>query len=443
MVFAPPEQGALILGPPRSGKTSSIVLPNVLAANGPVLAVSTKRDVLDATSKARSRTGRVLLFDPSGAIRAPEGVETIGWSPLTTAASWQAAVLTAEAMVGASRGHGAHGDAVHWNERAGALLAAVFHAAALDGAAMDDVVTAINRRDTAHLLGVLSHSDSSLALDLLVGIAETDTREQSGIFSTASGVLAAYRTAPALASARGDAVDATALLADQATLYVATGAEQQQHVAPIIAGLLRDFRSAEFARSIKHGPDEPPLLLVLDELANIAPLHDLPTLVAEGGSQGVLTLACLQDLSQARQRWGVMADGFFSLFGAKVVLPGIGDPRTLDTLSLLGGDVELESVSVTSPRRRGRRRSTTTVSRRTERALPQFEIARGEPGSAIVALGAQIGRIALTPAHRDPRFRTLVEQSGRAVEERSPPDTPTRSHTIRPPRTPSRDELGR
>ena len=37
--------------------------------------------------------------------------------------------------------------------------------------------------------------------------------------------------------------------------------------------------------------------------------------------------AGLQDLSQARARWGTAADGFLSLFGTTVVLPGIGELR--------------------------------------------------------------------------------------------------------------------
>ncbi len=40
---------------------------------------------------------------------------------------------------------------------------------------------------------------------------------------------------------------------------------------------------------------------------------------------GLFTFACLQDLSQTRARWtGVAADGLFSLFGTKVLLPGLG-----------------------------------------------------------------------------------------------------------------------
>jgi type IV secretory pathway TraG/TraD family ATPase VirD4 len=79
------------------------------------------------------------------------------------------------------------------------------------------------------------------------------------------------------------------------------------------------------------------LLLALDELANVAPLPRLAGIVSEGGGQGVLTLACLQDLSQARSRWGTAADGFLSLFSTTVVLPGIADRPTLELLSQLAG----------------------------------------------------------------------------------------------------------
>ncbi len=58
------------------------------------------------------------------------------------------------------------------------------------------------------------------------------------------------------------------------------------------------------------------------------------------------TLACFQDLTQARRRWPVHADGFPSLFGTTVVLPGIGDVRTLDALSQLAGDEEVPTPHV-------------------------------------------------------------------------------------------------
>ncbi len=37
LIWAGAQQAMLVLGPPRSGKTSTLVVPNVLAAPGPVL----------------------------------------------------------------------------------------------------------------------------------------------------------------------------------------------------------------------------------------------------------------------------------------------------------------------------------------------------------------------------------------------------------------------
>ena len=57
LIWAGPQQALLVLGPPRSGKTSTLVVPNVLAAPGPVLVTSTKPDILQATLARRSDAG--------------------------------------------------------------------------------------------------------------------------------------------------------------------------------------------------------------------------------------------------------------------------------------------------------------------------------------------------------------------------------------------------
>lgn len=44
LAFAPPQHAVLVLGPPRSGKTVGLVIPNVLAAPGAVVSTSTKPD---------------------------------------------------------------------------------------------------------------------------------------------------------------------------------------------------------------------------------------------------------------------------------------------------------------------------------------------------------------------------------------------------------------
>lgn len=413
VVFAPRQQCALVLGPPRAGKSSAVAIPNILCANGSVLAVSTKRDLLSATKNARARLGPTMVFDPGDL--APSGdVTSIGWSPLGRASMWASAVLMADAMVGTVHAGSNTGAQRHWSERAAALLSGMFHAAALNQDSMRDVVRRVNRREIGESIAVLGRSSALLAMDLLVGISETDAREQSGIWSTAAGVLSAYRTEEAIASTELPLFDADRFVCERQTLYIAASGDSQHHIAPLVAGLIRDIRTAAYAHAAMENQAlrrSPPVLLVLDELANIAPLHDLPALIAEGGSQGILTIACLQDLSQARQRWGAAADGFFSLFGAKVVLPGIGEVRTLEAISILAGDEEVIRHSATKSRPRNavfHQRSRTKSSQR-QRRLPPDLIANRTPNSAILILGASVSALTLTPAHRSPAWSRLID----------------------------------
>ena len=405
LVTAGPEQAVLILGPPRSGKTSTLIVPNVLAAWGPVVSTSTKPDVMAATSGARAQRGRCWLYDPSGTVGLPPGVASLRWSPVRSALAWDGALLVARALVGGARPGGGVTDASHWTERAEALLAPLLHAAAIGGDDIGEVLSWVNRRDSGPAAARL-RSGSGTAADLLAGLLATESRELSSIWSTASGVLAAYRSDAALASATDPNFDARRFVAGTDTIYVCATGRHQDIVAPLVVGLVEDVRTAAFERAAARSGSAPgaardelppgiwphveaPVLLALDETANIAPLPDLPSLVSEGGSQGVLTLTCLQDLSQARRRWGVEAEGFGSLFGATVVLSGIGDVSTLEALSVLCGseDVWVRSDSA-NPGALGRRRSRTWSSHRQRRLAPD-EIARGHPGAALLLGGGR------------------------------------------------------
>lgn len=384
LVLAEPQQAMLVLGPPRSGKTTGLAVPNVLCAPGPVVATSTKPDVMAATLDRRSSRGRCWLLDPMGAVLAPPGVERIRWSPVAAARSWDESLVLARSMAGAARPGGRTGESGHWTERAEALLAPLLHAAHLHGSGMETVVTWVLRQDPGTAASVLRAEGIRLGADVLAGIEATDPREQSGIWSSAAGILAAYRSERVLDHSDPPNFDPARLADGCDTVYVCAPARHQSLVAPIVVAFLDQARAGAYA-----APGGAPLTLVLDELANIAPIPDLPALVSEGGGQGVLTLGCLQDLSQARARWGEAAYGFLSLFGAKVVLPGIGDMATLDLVSRLGGEVDVPAPSVTrgpwwSP---GRGAPTVSWSGHRQRRLPVESVNQQPPGTGILISG--------------------------------------------------------
>ena len=393
LALADPQQAALVLGPPRSGKTTALAVPNVLAAPGAVTATSTKPDLLVATVGSRRELGRCWLLDPSGTLQAPDGVTRLRWSPVVSAVSWDESLVLARAMTGAARPHGRTGDSAHWTERAEALLAPLLHAAHLDGAGMEAVVRWVLRQDLEPARAALRAHGVDTGADVLAGLAATDPREQSGIWSSAAGVLAAYRSDAVLDNAAVPNFDPRGLVGTADTVYVCAPARFQDLVAPIVVAFLEQVRAGAYQTWAAAGRGQPagspvPLTLVLDELANIAPIPDLPAMVSEGGGQGLLTLACLQDLSQARQRWGQAADGFLSLFGTKVVLPGIGDLSTLDLVSRLGGEIDVPARSVSSnPWRWGP--TTVTWATHRQRRLPVEAVSQQPPGTALVLSGAR------------------------------------------------------
>ena len=389
VAVADAEHALLILGPPRSGKTTALVIPNVLAAPGPVITTSTKLDVLAATA-GRRPPRRTWLLDPTGTVRPPEGVTAVRWSPVCAAAAWDDSLAVTRAMVGAARPQGRHGEAAHWTERAEALLAPLLHAAACSRADMRAVQAWVLRQDLDPARAVLGAQGARVAVDVLTGLAATDSREQSGIWSTAAGVLAAYRSDAALASSIEPNFDPATLTGTADTVYVCVPARFQELVAPIVVAFLEQAR-ASFAAAHDEGRLALPLTLVLDELANIAPIPDLDVLVSEGVGHGVTTIAALQDLSQARRRWGPTADGFVSLFAAKVVLPGIGDLATLELVSKLVGETDVVTESVTrtpwwSP---GRDSPSVTRAIRRQRRLPVDAVHQQPAGSAIVLDGSR------------------------------------------------------
>jgi hypothetical protein len=335
-----------------------------------------------------------------------------------------------EVGTGTGTGRGRQGESSHWTERAQALLAPLLHAAALDGADMRTVLTWVDRHQALPAQQVLAgagHGATGLARNLLDGIVTTDERELSGIWSTASGSLTGFRTDQSLDATADPDFDPAAFVRSADTIYIAAPAHRQAMVAPMVVGLIDDIRHATYARSADSMPNSqswPPVVLALDEVANIAPIPDFPSMISEGGGQGLMTLACLQDLSQARSRWPDHADGFPSLFGTTVVLPGIGDVRTLEALSTLAGDEEIPTRTVSAGRMAtdhllvdlvagGRAQRGESVSTQWRRLLPADVITRGASGHALAFDERnRPAWVPLAPFYESHPWRTLCAEIG-------------------------------
>jgi type IV secretion system protein VirD4 len=356
------------------------------------------------------------VFDPTGAAGGSEASEELRWSPVPSSVSWDGALLMARAMT--SRIGAGTTDRSHWASRAQALLAPLLHAAAVHGRDVETVVDWVLRHEIDEP-GILLEDErcSRLAFGSLLGLLNTEDRERSSILSATADALQAYTSENALAAAREPNFHADAFVRSGETIYIHAPADEQAAAAPIVCGLLSEIRRATYrahpAGQLTHGR----MLFALDEVANIAPLEELPQIASEGGGQGLMLLAALQDLSQARQRWGAQADGFLTLFGTKIVLPGIADARTLEAMSQTLGEYDRQVVSRTRPQpgvldmlpggRPIPPKSTTYSTQRT-RVLSPGELANIPAGRALHLNGVRWELLTLTPAHATEPWRTLT-----------------------------------
>ena len=86
-----------IIAATGAGKTLYLMVAAALDAPGPLIATSTKPEVLDAIVEARTGKGRVWVFDPLNVANWPEPMI---WNPVAGAENSAAAVARGEAFAG-------------------------------------------------------------------------------------------------------------------------------------------------------------------------------------------------------------------------------------------------------------------------------------------------------------------------------------------------------
>jgi type IV secretion system protein VirD4 len=195
------------------------------------------------------------------------------------------------------------------------------------------------------------------------------------------------------------------------TLYVSAPPRDQDRLRPIFATVVGQVIAAvyEHAAATKR-PLDPPLLVVLDEAANIAPVEDLPTIASTAASMGIQLVTVFQDLAQIKGRYGDATNTIVNNHRAKLLLPGVSDVDTLELVSRLAGDEEIDRDSVTTDAT-GRRSSTTAGQFR--RLLP-LEAARQLPPNHGVLLYGSLRpvRVRLRPWFKDRALRRRAAVSG-------------------------------
>lgn len=407
LLAAEPRQSAIVIAPTQSMKTTGLAVPAILEWDGPVLATSVKTDLLRDTINRRRQLGDVLVFDPTEATGMEDATS---WSPLVDCTSWHGAQRTAAAMCAAAQPGGSTlADADFWYSAAAKLLAPVLLAAAtVQDGSMADVVRWVDTQEVDEVRDALEQFGDEHALTAARATWARDDRQRSSIYTTAETVLAAYADPRVLAAAYDPQPLAQRLLdGTNPTLYLCAPVHEQARLRPLLATLVEQTIAAVYERATRTGrPLDPPLLLVLDEAANVAPLPSLDTLAATAAGQGIQLVSVFQDVAQIRERWGIRAATIVNNHRAKLIGSGIADPDTLDLAARILGDHEIRQHSTTA----GQEGRASTTESSTYRSLaPPHALRQAEHGTAVLVYGnLPPARVRLRPWFADRDLRRLA-----------------------------------
>jgi type IV secretion system protein VirD4 len=364
---------ALVVAPTGQGKTESVMAPAILDWDGPVVAISIKRDLYDLTAGHRATQGEVRVLDPAG-LTDPRDVRHAYWNPLPASREWRAARLLADQMAGVGqRGAQQSGAEQYFAEASGQLLAGLFFAAAHSQVPtmqtvsrwLDDPTGTIDQLEV--LLTYLTDNprtpqdvreNAVYAMAMVrLGLGGHDPRSVEQIRRSAAGIIRAWNDHRLANVAVGDPgvlqpdwlwrpPNDRELPGQNRTLYIlGPDAEQGTYEAMFVGAIAQTYNS--YARAMQTGGDRAPtkrLLLVLDEVANTAPIPKLDTWVTAARGLGInLVIAC-QNLAQLDTVWGrEKAETIVSGPRVRMFGPGLADPQTLHYIEQISGQTGVVS----------------------------------------------------------------------------------------------------
>lgn len=445
-----------LIGPTGSGKTA-LAASAIATWDGPVVAVSVKRDLYDTTAAARSSKGEIAMFDPGGAT----GMPTARWSPLEQLNSSSAALRAGRALAQAIPRSGVT-NADYWAKHGEKLLGAFMAVAALSRmlrAQGRDVPSVSIEQLATWVTTMAGHEEPSIneliregldkdrgrevrllarhAASTFDGLAKQEHKVRSSVYTTASLALDPWLE-PSVAHSASDSIlhdyasdkrfthrpkfiDLEWLMGGGAarsnTLYLTASQPEFERLSPVLGGMLASIKDSIHEWDIAGTKLEKPLLIVIDEAGQLE-LGWLPGEVSTIAALGAFFVTCWQSLAQMQHRYTSLADAVLSGHRSKCFFAGIDDLATVRYVSSMLGNEHVRRRSWSKDRPRlfgggGAGRDSVSESEQREEFAPANALRQMRPGEAVLLHGT------LPPIHLDAvrwwnerRLRDIVDRDG-------------------------------
>ncbi|MEW1779694.1 type VI secretion protein [Streptomyces sp. NPDC086777] len=278
-------------------------------ALGPALVVTSNPALWSETKDARAKLGPVLLYDPNHLCDTPARFH---WSPTAHCEDKPTAIQRARALLAPVRPTAKIDQTV--TDTAETLLRSYLHAAALESRTVRHVhrwAQGTGVQDAVRTLRTHPKAAPGAAGELEAALTSHPERRDIAQELTARALAALFTVniREACTPNRNDALALDSFVAEGGTLYVVGESIEDPRTNPGAMPLLTALVSSvvehgrRMAERSSSGRLDPPLTLVLDDVAAVAPLPQLPDLLAGGTDQGLPALALLRSHEQARSRW--------------------------------------------------------------------------------------------------------------------------------------------
>ncbi|MFD4233044.1 type VI secretion protein [Streptomyces sp. NPDC058542] len=285
------------------------VVQAVHDAEGPALVVTSDPTVWAETKDARAKLGPVLVYDPGHLCDTPARLH---WSPTTGCELPDVAAARAAALLAPVRPQARIDAAVA--DTAQTLLQCWLHAAAVDGRPFRQVLrwaSGSGAHEPVRLLRTHPKAASGLAGLLESALTAYPERREVAQELTvrAFAALSTVHIREACTANRADSLALESFADEGGTLYLVgepiEDPRSRPGAMPLLTALAADVveHGRRMAARSSDGRLDPPMTLVLDDIAAVAPLPQLPELLATGQHRGMPALVLLRSQEQGRARW--------------------------------------------------------------------------------------------------------------------------------------------
>ncbi|MFF1266545.1 type IV secretory system conjugative DNA transfer family protein [Streptomyces anulatus] len=307
-LLLPSPRTPLLVYAPAPARRPTVVRA-VHDAEGPVLVVTSDPTVWAETKDARAKLGPVLVYDPGHLCDTPARLH---WSPTEGCELPDIAAARAAALLAPVRPQARIDAAVA--DTAQTLLQCWLHAAAVDGRPFRQVLrwaSGSGAHEPVRLLRTHPKAASGLAGLLESALTAYPERREVAQELTvrAFAALSTVHIREACTANRADSLALESFVDEGGTLYLVgepiEDPRSRPGAMPLLTALAADVveHGRRMAARSSDGRLDPPMTLVLDDVAAVAPLPQLPELLTTGQHRGMPALVLLRSREQGRARW--------------------------------------------------------------------------------------------------------------------------------------------